>query len=373
MDVVIVGAGTFGASLAWWLARSGEHVTLVDQYEPGDARASSGGETRLFRCAHGSDAEYTAMACRAQTLWHQLEDESGEELLVKCGMAWFAQREDGWEAASERTFAAQGIPCTRLDVAEASKLYPSFRGDDLAFVLLEPEGGVLRAEGSIRTLAVQAVSRGARILRGRARPEGAAVVLEDSTRLEADVVIWACGPWLPELFPDLVSLSVTQQELLFFDGGPDWRRPGIPAWCDYDLSWYGTADVDAFGVKAATDAEGPPLDADADLPTTTRTETDVRAYMHVRFPALADARLVGTRSCRYEITADTHFVAAPHPVQPGVWVVGGGSGHGFKHGPAMAERIATAIASGTTLGAEFSLGERSGSQSLRTASSGRTP
>jgi glycine/D-amino acid oxidase-like deaminating enzyme len=371
MDVVIVGAGTFGASLAWWLARAGEHVTLVDQYEPGDPRASSGGETRLFRCAHGSDAEYTAMACRARTLWHQLEDESGEELLVKCGMAWFAQREDGWEAASERTFAAQAIPCTRLDVAEASKLYPSFRGDDLAFVLLEPEGGVLRAERSIRTLAAQAVAHGARMVRGRARPQGAAVVLEDSTRLEADLVIWACGPWLPKLFPHLVRLTVTQQELLFFDGGPEWRRTGIPAWCDYDLSWYGTADVDAFGVKAASDAEGPPLDADADLPTTTRTEDDVRAYMRVRFPALESAPLVGTRSCRYEITADTHFVAAPHPNDPNVWIVGGGSGHGFKHGPAMAERIAAAITSGTTLPAGFSLGERAGSKSLRTASSSR--
>ena len=309
MEVVIVGAGTFGASLAWWLARSGEHVTLIDQYEPGDARASSGGETRLFRCAHGPDAEYTAMARRARTLWHELEDESGAELLMECGMAWFAHREDGWEVASERTFAAQRIPCTRLDVTEASKLYPSLRGNDLAFVLLEQESGVLRAERSIRTLAAQAAAHGARIVRGCARPEGAAVVLEDSTRLEPDVVVWACGPWLPKLFQDLVSLRVTQQELLFFDGGPDWRKPGIPAWCDYDLSWYGTADVDAFGVKAASDAEGPLLDADADLPTTTRTEADVRAYMRVRFPALENARLIGTRSCRYEITADPHFVA----------------------------------------------------------------
>ena len=373
MEVVIVGAGTFGASLAWWLARSGEHVTLVDQYEPGDARPSSGGETRLFRCAHGPDAEYTAMARRARTLWQQLEDESGEELLVECGMAWFAKREDGWEAASERVFAAQGIPCERLAVAEASELYPSFRSDDLTFLLLEPEAGVLRAERSIRTLAAQAVAHGARLVRGRARPDGAAVVLEDSTRFDADVVVWACGPWLPKLFPDFVSLRVTSQELLFLDGGPGWRRPGIPAWCDYDLSWYGTADVDGFGVKAATDAEGPPIDADADLPTTTRTETDVRAYLCVRFPALADARLVSTRSCRYEITEDTRFIAASHPAHPSVWIVGGGSGHGFKHGPAMAERIATAIGSSTTLPSAFALGERAGSESLRTASSSRTP
>src|SRR5215211_7522684 len=125
MDVVIVGAGTFGASLAWRLARAGEQVTLVDQFEPGDRRASSGGETRLYRCAHGPDAEYTAMARRARTLWRELEEECGEDLLVECGMAWFDHREEGWEAVSDRTLAAQGIPAERHDVKSAARLYPS--------------------------------------------------------------------------------------------------------------------------------------------------------------------------------------------------------------------------------------------------------
>jgi glycine/D-amino acid oxidase-like deaminating enzyme len=370
MDCVIVGAGTFGASLAWWLARSGERVTLVDQFGPGDPRASSGGETRLYRCAHGPDSEYTAMARRAQTLWRQLGEESGEELLVECGMAWFAHREDGWEVESERTLIEQGIPVEHLEVAEASKLYPSFRGDDLAFVLLEPEGGVLRAERSMLALAGQAVAHGARIVRGRALQDGEAVVLEDGKRLEGDVVVWACGPWLAKLFPDLVSLKVTQQELLFFDGGPAWRTPGLPGWCDYDLSRYGTADIDAVGIKAALDDEGPPLDPDADLPSTTRTETDLRAYLRERFPALEDAPLTGARSCRYEITVDTRLIAAPHPEHPSVWIVGGGSGHGLKHGPAIAERLSAAFMSGASMPANFSLGERSPSRSLRTASSG---
>ena len=128
-----------------------------------------------------------------------------------------------------------------------------------------------------------------------------------------------------------------------------------------------------MGVKAAIDDEGPPaLDPDGDLPTTTRTEADVRAYLRDRFPALAEAAVARARSCRYEITADTRLIGARHPDHPSVWIVGGGSGHGLKHGPPMAERIATAIASGTTLPAGFALGMRSGSESLRTASSSRT-
>jgi sarcosine oxidase len=373
MEVVIVGAGVYGTSLAWWLSRAGESVTIVDQFAPGDVRASSGGETRLYRCAHGPDPDYTAMARRARALWHQVEEESGEDLLVECGMAWFAHREDGWESQSERMFAEQGIPAERLDVASATKLYPSFRGDDLAFVLLEPEGGVLRAGRAVEALATRAVAHGARVLRTRARPDGAVVVLDDGTRLAGDIVVWACGPWLGNLFGDLVSLRVTQQELLFLDGGPAWRAPGLPGWCDYERSRYGTADVDAFGIKAAVDDEGPLLDPDADLPSTTSTEPEVRAYMRERFPVLEDAPLVGARSCRYELTPDTRLIAAPHPDHPNVWLVGGGSGHGFKLAPPMAERLAAAFAGAAMLPADFGLGARSRSRSLRTASSGTPP
>ena len=288
MDFVIVGAGTFGASLAWWLARAGERVTLVDQFEPGDRRATSGGETRLIRCSHGADPDYTAMARRARTLWRELEAESGEELMVECGVAWFARSDDGWDAESARTLAAQGIPVERLEPGEAARLYPSFRGDDLAFVLLEPEAGVVRAQRAVRALARQAQAHGARLLRGRARPDGAAAVLEDGTRLEGDAVVWACGGWLAALFGDLVGIKVTRQELLFLDGGPAWR--GVPAWVDYERAMYGTGDLDALGVKAALDVDGPALDPDAELLDTPTTEPQVRAYLRERFPALEHAR-----------------------------------------------------------------------------------
>ena len=367
MEVVIVGAGTFGASLAWRLARAGERVTLVDQFEPGDRRASSGGETRLLRCSHGDDVEYTALARRARELWRELEDESGEDLLVECGVVWFAHREDGWEAQSQRTLTAQGIPVQRLDTTAAAALYPSFRGDDLAFALLEPEAGVLRAQRAVRALAGRAVAHGAHLVRARARPDGDEVMLEDSTRLGGDVVVWACGGWLVHLFGELVSLATTRQELLFLEGGPGWDR--APAWVDYDRAMYGTGDVDALGFKAAYDAEGPPLGPDEDLTDTATTEPRVRAYIGARFPALEHARLVGARSCRYELTPDSHFIAAPHPAHPDVWLVGGGSGHGFKHGPAMAERLAEAIAGGAPLPRRFGLGERRRSRSLRTAGS----
>jgi sarcosine oxidase len=367
--IVIVGAGTFGASLAWTLARAGEEVVLVDQFEPGDARATSGGESRLIRCAHGGDELYTASARRARALWRELEAETGDELMVEIGMAWFAQREDGWEGESERAMTAQGIPCERLDTADAAKLFPSLGTDDLAFVLYEPEAGVLRAQRAVQALARQAAAHGAQLVRSHVTPNGGYAVA-GAERLEGDAVVWACGPWLGRLFGDLVPLTVTQQELLFFDGGPAWRSPGVPGFVDYDLAMYGTGDLDDLGIKVAFDKEGPALDPDAELPAAGATEPIVREYLARRFPALADAPLKEGRCCRYELSADSNFIAARHPEHAGTWIVGGGSGHGFKHGPALAERVADALRGGEPLPARFGLGQRAAGRSFRTAGSG---
>ena len=369
--VVIVGAGTFGASLAWWCARAGDEVVLVDQFEPGDARATSGGETRLIRCTHGADADYSLMARRARTLWRELEHESGADLMSECGVSWFAHREAGWEAASLQALRTLGIPAERLTVEEAAKLFPSFAGDDLAWVLHEPEAGVLRAQQAVQTLVAQAAAHGARIVRARATPD-ADRVNTGGEILEGDRVVWSCGGWLAGLFPEHVTLRVTRQELFFFDGGPAWRT--APGWVDYDRAFYGTGDVDALGVKIAWDKEGPPIDPDADLPgPSEHVERTSREYAAERFPQLAQAPLTGSKRCRYEISPDSHFIAAPHPEHERVWLVGGGSGHGFKHGPAMAERITAAWRGDAPLPARFALGARQYAASLRSAGSNLEP
>ena len=364
---MIVGAGTFGASLAWTLAGRGDEVVLVDQFEPGDVRATSGGETRLIRCSHGPDADYTAMARRARTLWRALEAETGVSLLTESGISWFAHSDDGWEAASEATLRRLDIPVVRQEVGEAAAQFPSFDGNDLAWVLHEPEAGVLRAQLGVQTLARAAAARGACVVRGLARPDGDRVVVGGDV-YEADRVVWSCGGWLAKLFAGLVELRVTRQELFFLDGGPGWDRS--PGWIDYDRAVYGTGDLDALGVKVAWDMEGPPLDPDADLPpATAETEQLARGYVADRFPALARAGLVGSKTCRYEITPDSQFIAAPHPEHASVWIVGGGSGHGFKHGPAMAERITRAWHDGEPLPGRFGLHERERGTSLRSAGS----
>lgn len=365
-SVVVVGAGVFGAALARRCARTGWDVTLVERIAPGHVRAGSGGETRLIRCAHGDDAWHARLARRALELWRELDP----AVVVEGGVVWLAQRDDGWEAASERTLRGLGIPCERVDPAE---LYPSVATGDLRFALLESEAGALRARDATRALAAGAVAAGARLELAEARPYGAAVVLGDGRRLEADRVAWACGAWLPSLFPGLVRLRITQQDVFFFGAGPRWRMPGVPAWVDYDGAVYGHGDVDGRGVKVAPDVEGPEVDAETmrrmPLPA---HEALARAALAHRFPALAEAPLVGTRTCQYELTADTRFLLAPHPDHGGrVWLLGGGSGHGFKHGPALAEVVERWLAGDEQPDPAFGLGDRAPDAALRTAGATR--
>jgi glycine/D-amino acid oxidase-like deaminating enzyme len=353
----------FGAAIADRLAGEGVAVTLIERAAPGHEGAESGGESRLIRFSHGGDELYTRLAWRARELWLELD----ERLMAQSGLAWLARREGGWEAESERVLRAEGIPVERLSPDRGADLFPSLRTDDLAFVLLEPEAGVMRAAAATRALAARAQARGARLLRGEARPEGGAVVV-NGERLEGDLVVWACGAWLRALFPGLIELRVTRQDVSFFEAPPEWSTPPRPAWVDYDGAAYGLGPLDGRGLKLAIDEDGPEVDpdqrpAEADPATTAKARDDLAH----RFPSLAGAALAPSEVCHYSISADMGFICDRHPEHEHVWLVGGGSGHGFKHGPAFAERAVAAMSGAAQPEPRFALGPRSGGRSLRTA------
>jgi glycine/D-amino acid oxidase-like deaminating enzyme len=357
-SAAIVGAGIFGASLAYRLVREGWEVTLYERHEPGHERAASGGESRLIRFAHGADAWYARSAWRARELWRELEVETGRELLVECGIVWFGRSETGWEAESERVLRGEGIPVERLPADEGSRFFPSFEAGGLEFVLWEPQAGVLRAADATRATVEAAQRSGVRFVDEAAEPG----------RVEADAVVWACGAWLASLFPELVPLRVTRQDLFFLRAGEDWRTPPVPAWVDYDRAVYGLGDLDGIGVKVAPDQEGPPFEPESgDRTPDPENEQTARGYAAERFPALAQAEVVRSKVCPYSLTPDTNFLLAEHPQLPRNWILGGGSGHGFKHGPALAEYAARVISGSEQPDERFGLGPRRRGPSLRTA------
>jgi sarcosine oxidase len=354
--VIIVGAGVIGSSLARYMATNGWDVVLVDQSQPGHVASGSGGVSRLLRSASGEDLLQQTLARRARELWREVEDESGHELLLETGVVWLAHRADGWELASERSLTSAGIPIERVDPCD---FFPAIHVDDLAFALFEPEAGILRAATATKQLARLAQKQGTRIVRGRAHPAGTGVWV-DQRRLDADLVVWACGAWLPKLFPEYVHAVVTRQDVLFLASpSKAWSAEAVPPWVDIDRAFYGTGDLDGFGIKVAPDRPGPQFDPDGERAGPLPTAVDaVRHYVSGRFRDLADAPLVHTRVCQYATTPDSRYIVAPHPEHDSVWLIGGDCGHAFKHGPAFAEWLVPQLEGEVPPDPRLSLSER---------------
>jgi sarcosine oxidase len=355
--VLVVGAGVTGASVARELARRGFDVTLAEQYGPGTVRSASGGDTRLLRAAHGDEEWYTQLAWRARSLWLELQEQSGERIWEPTGLAWFARREDGFERQSVARLAQAGVPHEWRTPSDAAALFPSLGLADLHGVLWEPDAGVLHARKATQLLAADAERLGVRVRAARVLP---------NEKLSADVVVWACGAWLPSLFPAEVDVRVERRDVFFLGGDASWRD--TPGWVEYDAGFYGHGDVAGLGVKVAPDFPSSEVDPDTldRFPLREREEA-AREYAARRFPTLAGAPVIGARVCQYDLSTDTHFVFGRHPEQPSWWLFGGGSGHGFKHGPALAEYIADCIEERREPEPFHALGARSGIAGLRSA------
>jgi len=360
MKAIVVGAGVFGASTARALAGRGWDVTLVEQYVPGTVRAASGGDTRLLRMAHGDVDWYAQLAYRARSQWLELQDRSGVRIWEPVGVAWFAQTADGFEARSHTALDRLEIPNEWLQPDDARGLFPSLNVDDLAGVLWEPDAGVLHARRATQLLVEDAEALGATLETAQVTPQDAP---------EADAVVWACGAWLPRLFPDQVELTLSRRDVLFFGGDGGWR--GTPGFCDYDAPFYGHGEIAGLGVKVAPDYPGDAIDPDTvDRVPSEQRAAEARGYAAHRFPALAKAPIVGARVCQYSLTSDTHFLFGRHPENERWWILGGGSGHGFKHGPALGDYVADCLESRRAPEAFHALGARTGDAGLRTAASG---
>lgn len=351
---VVVGAGVFGASTARELERRGWDVTVLEQHTPGHVGSGSGGDTRLMRFSHGDVEWYTRSARRSLELWRELEAETGEVVFAPIGIAWFDSGEGDFTEKSERTLTRLEIPCERLGPDEARTLYPSLGGDDLRSVFFEPDAGVLYARRATRLLAAELDVRPVRA--------------DPSEPPEADVVVWACGAWLPRLFPGLVEQRIVRRDVFFFSVPGTWS--GTPGFCDYDSTFYGHGELCGLGMKVSPDGPSEEVDPETlERVPLGANEQLARDYLARRFPALAGAHVAGARVCQYDLTQDTHFLVARHPERESWWLLGGGSGHGFKHGPALGEYVADCIEGGCEPEAFHGHGPRTGHAGLRTSES----
>ena len=353
--VAVIGAGAFGGWTALHLRRAGAEVTLIDAWGPGNSRASSGGETRVIRTIYGPTRKYVEMAARALKLWSEWNRSIGEQFYRRTGVLWMTAQEDSYARQSLPFLRDLNLAYDEMDPAIAAKRWPQVSFSDVAKVYFEHEGGyllarqacdavareVVRIGGTYREVAVTSVKTDGN------RPD---VRLSDGSNLRADRFVFACGPWLGQLFPDVIGARVraTRQEVFYFGTPAGDERFGdsrMPVWVDVgDRFIYGIPGNVRRGFKIADDGRGPEFDpTNGDRNPSLELERAMRAFMSRRFPALKEAPVLGAEVCQYENSPDGNFIIDRHPEMPDVWIAGGGSGHGFKMGPALGESLARMV------------------------------
>jgi sarcosine oxidase len=352
----VIGAGVFGAWTAYHLLSAGHKVILLDQYGPANSRASSGGESRIIRCSYGPDEVYTRMAKRSLGLWSRFFAETGHSVLHKIGVLWMAKPHLAYVEQSRETLRKFEIPFRDLSPTDLQKEYPQIHTAPGTIAILEPESGALMARESVAAVVEAFVRRGGTyrldaIETPRGRGKLDAIVTSTGESIPADAFVFACGPWLGKVFPHLLGNRIfpTRQEVLFFGIPPADRRfspSQMPVWIDFsdERGMYGFPDLETRGFKVAFDKHGPLVDPDTlNRFVMPENVAAARAYVNERFPALGNSPIVDSRVCQYENTANGDFIIDRHPDFENVWIAGGGSGHGFKHGPGVGEYTAARV------------------------------
>ena len=355
--IVVVGAGAFGGWTALHLLRRGAQVTLVDAWGPGNSRASSGGETRIIRGTYGPNQPYTKMVARALQLWQENQKRWNRVLFRPMGVLWMVAREDdSYEKSSLPMLKEAGIPYAEMDYNQLSATYPQVNFEGVRWAIFEPESGGLMAREACAAVRDAFVAEGGKYLQGSVLPpqisgsELGEIVLQSGVHIHASRYVFACGPWLGNTFPDVIGEKIrpTRQEVFFFGtaaGDVRFNPEKMPIWVDHgERFFYGFPVVERRGFKIADDTRGPMFD-----PTNGQREASAeglasaRQHLGLRFPALKDAPLLESRVCQYENSPDQNFIMDRHPHAANVWLLGGGSGHGFKHGPAVGEMAAEMV------------------------------
>jgi sarcosine oxidase len=356
--VAVIGAGVFGAWTAEYLRRSGHRVTLIDMAGPANNRASSGGESRMTRGAYGPDAVYTRMAVDSLKEWKALSQNSGLPIFIPHGVLFFFPTDEAYLRDSIAAHRALGLPTELLSAAQMARRFPMIDFSGIHAGLFEPGFGALMARRAVQTLVQDYIAGGGQyrqelVLVAEQAGPLKSVQLASGADLEADAFVFALGPWLPKYFPDLLGRRIfaTRQEIFYFAPPEGDRRflPGaMPGWADFNAGdmYYGFPDLEARGVKFAHDRHGVAVDPDTQSREFTHAALEeVIAFRDRRFPLLKGAPLTGAEVCQYENSSNGDFLIDRHPEMPNVVLVGGGSGHGFKHGPEVG-RMAAALVSG---------------------------
>ena len=360
-DVVVVGAGAFGMWTALSLVRLGARVTVVDAYGAGNSRQMSGGETRGVRTSYGDRphgllwARWPSEAIQRWSEW----DEAGRDRLLPrvfftTGDLIMREEVSPYIKDTRANWDAIGTRYEMLTPDEVSYRWPWIRFPNLGVAVYEPGAGVVRARRAIESVAQVFQDEGGIIRIGRAsfgarsgsRLES--VTVDGGESVSASTVIFACGPWFPKMFPQLMGnrLRISMGHVFYFAVPPGDTRfayPNMPSYGVPGCTGWPALPPDHRGFRVRTGGR-PPEDPDfSDRWIPTEFHERPRQVLERHFPDLAGAPINETRACHYESSVDRNFIVDTYPELDNVWLAGGGSSEGFKFGPVLGEYIARRV------------------------------
>jgi glycine/D-amino acid oxidase-like deaminating enzyme len=274
-----------------------------------------------------------------------------QPLFHETGVLWLGGDDDAQLRRTASTLRRCKIPFEEFDRNTLEKRYTQISFEDIKTGLLEQQSGVLMARRAVTAIVEEALRQGVEYRSAQVnKPVGSGrlehAVTSQGERIGAGQFVFACGAWLGKVFPEILGPRIfpSRQEVFFFGipgGDTRFAPPAMPTWLFQEDLFYGMPDIESRGLKIAYDGHGECVDPDAQSRIVTPVMRErARSYVERRFPALRDAPIVETRVCQYENTSNGDFLIDRHPGIENVWFVGGGSGHGFKHGPAVGEYVA---------------------------------
>jgi glycine/D-amino acid oxidase-like deaminating enzyme len=293
---------------------------------------------------------------RSLPQWRELELRLGREVFHRTGVLWLSNDSDSYLRGTSDVLARVGVAREELRAEEIARRWPQLRLPEVTWGVLEPQSGLLLARTAVQSLVRELVQRGVAYATTAVNIQQASGRLAEVRRstgepVSAGTFVFCCGPWLPKLFPELLRDRIfpTRQEVFFLGaptGSADFRSPRMPVWLHRthpDLP-YALPDVESRGFKIAFDRHGPAFDPDSGMRVVPESSVDrLRVYLRQHVPALENAPVIETRVCQYENTWNGDFLIDRHPDFDNLWIAGGGSGHGFKHGPALGEYLSARV------------------------------
>ncbi len=358
-SAIVVGAGAFGGWTALYLLRKGLKVTLVDGWGAGNTLGSSGDESRIIRATYGKNEFYSTLCLRALELWKEHEKAWKRKLFHNTGMLWFCYEERTPLLEESIPFMeTHGLEYTYLSQSVLNEKYPLINSRDIHHAYLDASAGFLKAKESCLAVMEAFVQEGGEYIEALVKPghivngKITELQLRDGSTIRSDAYVFACGSWLGQIFPEVLGNIITcsKQEVFYF-GLPkkiNNTYASLPVWVDVDGKdfYYGIPGEGQHAFKIGVDKRGATFD-----PTNGLRAGDpevlkgAQAFLAHRFPGLVNTPLLSARVCPYENSPDGNFLFDRHPEAENVIFLGGGSGHGFKHGPALGEFVSNSLVS----------------------------